>query len=92
MDVKSLREMADKVREKLPSSVIVIASEIGGKISFAISVSKDLIEKGYAAGKIAKHFASKIEGSGGGKPEFAQGGGKNVANLKSVIDNIGDIL
>ena len=92
VDVKSLREMADKVREKLPSSVIVIASEIGGKISFAISVSKDLIEKGYAAGKIAKHFASKIEGSGGGKPEFAQGGGKNVANLKSVIDNIGDIL
>ncbi|MBQ3834241.1 MAG: alanine--tRNA ligase, partial [Elusimicrobia bacterium] len=41
VDVKSLREMADKVREKMPSSVIIIASETGGKISFAVSVSKD---------------------------------------------------
>ncbi len=92
IDVKSLRQMTDKVREKMPSSVIVTASEIGGKISFAVSVSKDLIEKGYAAGKIAKNFAAKIEGSGGGKPEFAQGGGKNTGNLKEVIENIKDYL
>ncbi len=86
IDVKSLREMADKVREKMPSSIILIASEIGEKVSFAVSVSKDLAEKGYAAGKIAKSFAAKIDGSGGGKPEFAQGGGKTPDNLKQILE------
>jgi len=92
IDVKSLREMADKVKSKQPSAIIVIASQCEGKVSFVVSVSKDIIEKGYHSGKIAKQFASKIEGSGGGKPDFAQGGGKKADNLKSVIDNISEIL
>ncbi|MBR3627977.1 MAG: alanine--tRNA ligase [Elusimicrobia bacterium] len=92
VDVKSLREMVDKVKEKQQSAIIVIASKLQDKISFVISVSQDIVKQGYAAGKIAKQFASKIEGSGGGKPDFAQGGGKKADNLKSVIENIGEIL
>ncbi len=92
VDVKSLREMVDKVKEKQQSAIIVIASKLQDKISFVISVSQDIVKQGYAAGKIAKQFASKIEGSGGGKPDFAQGGGKKADNLKAVIENIGDIL
>ena len=92
VDVKTLREMADKVKEKQASAIIVIASKLQDKISFVISVSQDIVKKGYAAGKIAKQFAAKIEGSGGGKPDFAQGGGKKTDNLKSVIENIGEIL
>ncbi len=92
VDVKTLREMADKVKEKQASAIIVIASKLQDKISFVISVSQDIVKQGYAAGKIAKQFAAKIEGSGGGKPDFAQGGGKKTDNLKSVIENIGEIL
>ena len=92
VDVKTLREMVDKVKEKQDSAIIVIASKLQDKISFVISVSQDIVKKGYAAGKIAKQFAAKIEGSGGGKPDFAQGGGKKTDNLKSVIENIGEIL
>ena len=92
VDVKTLREMADKVKEKQSSAIIVIASKLEDKVSFVISVSQDIVKQGYAAGKIAKQFASKIEGSGGGKPDFAQGGGKKTDNLKSVIENISDIL
>ena len=92
VDVKTLREMVDKVKEKQQSAIIVIASKLQDKISFVISVSQDIVKKGYAAGKIAKQFAAKIEGSGGGKPDFAQGGGKKTDNLKSVIENIGEIL
>ena len=92
VDVKTLREMVDKVKEKQASAIIVIASKLQDKISFVISVSQDIVKKGYAAGKIAKQFAAKIEGSGGGKPDFAQGGGKKTDNLKSVIENIGEIL
>lgn len=92
VDVKTLREMVDKVKEKQASAIIVIASKLQEKISFVISISQDIVKKGYAAGKIAKQFAAKIEGSGGGKPDFAQGGGKRTDNLKSVIENIGEIL
>ena len=92
VDVKTLREMVDKVKEKKASAIIVIASKLQDKISFVISVSQDIVKQGYAAGKIAKQFAAKIEGSGGGKPDFAQGGGKKTDNLKSVIENIGEIL
>ena len=92
VDVKSLREMVDKVKEKQQSAIIVIASKLQDKISFVVAVSQDIVKQGYVAGKIAKQFASKIEGSGGGKPDFAQGGGKKADNLKSVIENIGDIL
>ncbi|MBO7611939.1 MAG: alanine--tRNA ligase [Elusimicrobia bacterium] len=92
VDVKTLREMVDKIKEKQTSAIIVIASKLQDKISFVISVSQDIVKKGYAAGKIAKQFASKIEGSGGGKPDFAQGGGKKTDNLKSVIENIGEII
>ena len=92
VDVKTLREMVDKVKEKQQSAIIVIASKLDGKISFVISVSQDIVKQGYMAGKIAKQFASKIEGSGGGKPDFAQGGGKKSDNLKQVIENIADVL
>lgn len=92
VDVKSLREMADKVKEKQPSAIVVIASKLEEKISFVVSVSQDIIKQGYLAGKIAKEFASKIEGSGGGKPDFAQGGGKKTDNLKQIIENIAEVL
>jgi alanyl-tRNA synthetase len=87
IDVKSLRDMADKIREKLPSSIAVITTETDDKISFVVSVTADLIKGGYSAGKIAKTFASKIDGSGGGKADFAQGGSKNINKTLEVIKN-----
>ena len=92
VDVKSLREMADKIREKQSSAIIIIASQFSDKVSFVVSVSKDLTEKGYHSGKIAKKFALQIEGSGGGKPDFAQGGGRQTDNLSSIFNKIENVL
>ncbi|MDD5101755.1 MAG: alanine--tRNA ligase [Endomicrobiaceae bacterium] len=92
VDVKSLRDMSDKVREKLSSAIVVIASQLQDKISFVVSVSDDLVKSGYHAGKIAKQFAAKIDGSGGGKPDFAQGGGKRSEQILSVIKSIEDVI
>jgi alanyl-tRNA synthetase len=58
--------MSDKVREKLSSAIVVISSKSQDKVSFFVSVSGDLVKKGYHAGKIAKRFAAKIDGSGEG--------------------------
>ena len=87
IDVKSLRDMADKIREKIPSSIAIITTETDDKISFVVSVTADLVKNGYSAGKIAKTFASKIDGSGGGKADFAQGGSKNINKTLEIIKN-----
>ncbi|MDD5021056.1 MAG: alanine--tRNA ligase [Endomicrobiaceae bacterium] len=87
IDVKSLRDMADKIREKMPSSIAIITTETDDKISFVVSVTADLVKNGYSAGKIAKTFASKIDGSGGGKADFAQGGSKNITKTLEIIKN-----
>lgn len=92
VDAKSLRDISDKARLKNPSVIAVIVSEIGDKISFVVSVTQDLVEQGYHAGKIAKLFASKIDGSGGGKPDFAQGGGKKNSALCDVLKNVQEVI
>ena len=88
IDIKTLRQVADQIKIKMPSSIIAIASKFDDKVSFVVSISKDLTEKGYHSGKIAKKIAATLEGSGGGKPEFAQGGGKKTDNLKNIFENI----
>ena len=67
-------------------------SRISPVASLVVSISKDLTEKGYHSGKIAKKIAQELEGSGGGKPEFAQGGGKKADNLKNIFENIENFL
>jgi len=85
VDVKILRDMSDKIKERLKSAVIIIASKSSDKASFIVSVTPDYIEKGVNAGKIAKAFAADINGSGGGKPDFAQGGSKDISKIDDAV-------
>ena len=87
VDVKVLRDMSDKIKERMKSAVIIIASKSEDKASFIVSVTPDYIAKGVNAGKIAKAFAADIGGSGGGKPDFAQGGTKDISKIDSVVKN-----
>ncbi|MDR3243905.1 MAG: alanine--tRNA ligase, partial [Elusimicrobiota bacterium] len=85
IDIKALRDLSDKLKEKLGSAVLLIISESKEKSSFIVSVSQDYVNKGLNAGKIAKSFAADINGSGGGKPDFAQGGTKETAQIISAL-------
>lgn len=87
-DVKSLRELSDNFKNKLGSGIVIVASSSDEKVSFIVSITKDIIEKGKNAGTIAKSFASLIGGSGGGKPDFAQGGGKDPQKIDSALNKI----
>ncbi|MCL2390620.1 MAG: alanine--tRNA ligase [Endomicrobia bacterium] len=87
VDVKVLRDMSDKIKEKMKSAVIIIVSKSGDKASFIVSATPDYIEKGVNAGKIAKVFAADINGSGGGKPDFAQGGSKDISKIDDAVKN-----
>ena len=92
MDLDTLKDFSDKLKNSLGSGIVLIANDSSGKVSFVTSVTDDKVKAGYSAGKIAKSFAALIKGSGGGKPEFAQGGGKDPALLDSALSKIEEVI
>ena len=84
--------MSDKIKEKERSAVVILATVSDGKASFIASVTDDLVKRGVNAGSIAKDLARLIDGSGGGRPNFAQGGGKAPDRLDSALKKLtGDL-
>lgn len=92
MTVDSLKTMADNVKEKLPNSVTVLASNTDGKITFVAMAAKSAVEKGVHAGKIIKAVTAAAGGSGGGKPDMAQGGGKDASKIDDALAVVDDII
>jgi len=85
-DMNNLRNMADDLKNKLGSAVVVLGSVNEGKVNLIAGVTKDLIEKGYHAGKIIKEVASRCGGGGGGRPDMAQAGGKDPDKLEGALN------
>ena len=79
VEMNSLRSLSDRKKKELGSGVVFLASSDGGRLSFVVALSPDLQQKGLNASLIAKRFAQAVEGSAGGRPDFAQGGGKDSA-------------
>ncbi|MFA5142751.1 MAG: alanine--tRNA ligase [Candidatus Omnitrophota bacterium] len=92
MNIESLRVLADRIKTKEGSAVIILATTGDDKVSFIVSVSEGLSKKGLSAGALAKELAVLIGGSGGGKPLFAQGGGKDAAGLEKALEQIRDSI
>ena len=84
-DMNNLRTMVDDLKQKLGSAVIVLGSVNEGKVNLTAGVTKDLIEKGFHAGKLIKEVATRCGGGGGGRPDMAQAGGKNPDQLESAL-------
>ncbi|MBE4908084.1 alanine--tRNA ligase [Bacillus luteolus] len=87
-DMNNLRTMVDDLKQKLGSAVIVLGSVNEGKVNITAGVTKDLIEKGYHAGKLIKEVATRCGGGGGGRPDMAQAGGKNPEQLDSALQYV----
>lgn len=85
MDMNNLRNMADEMKQKLPSAIIVLGCPSEGKVNLIASVTKDLIEKGFHAGKLIKEVSAICGGGGGGRPDMAQAGGKNPDKLDDAL-------
>ena len=84
-DVNELKEIVDRGKEKLQSGIIILGTNNGGKAIFVIGVTKDLISK-VKAGEIVKVAAQVAGGNGGGRPDFAQAGGKDGNAVKEAVD------
>ncbi|MDQ8738856.1 alanine--tRNA ligase [Paenibacillus sp. LHD-38] len=81
----ALRGIVDELKLKLESSVIVLGAIADDKVNLAAAVSADLIKKGFHAGKIVKEAAVHCGGSGGGRPDMAQAGGKDTTKLDEAL-------
>jgi alanyl-tRNA synthetase len=90
-DRSAMRQMVDDLRAKLQSGVIVLASVADGKVSLIAAVTKDLTGK-LDAGKIVKQAATYVEGSGGGRKDLAEAGGKNPAKLDESLQAVPGII
>ena len=86
VDMNNLRTMADELKQKIGSVVLVLGSVNEGKVNIIAGVTKDLMDKGYHAGKIVKEVASICGGGGGGRPDMAQAGGKDPSKLNDALD------
>ncbi len=87
LDVNGMRVLADQLRDKLKSGVVALGAANDGKVSLLVVVTKDLIAR-LKAGDLIKEMAAEVGGTGGGRPEMAQAGGKDPARLDVALEKV----
>ena len=88
LDANGMRALADQLRDKLKSGVVALGAVTGdGKVSLLVVVTKDLTGS-IKAGELIKTMASEVGGTGGGRPEMAQAGGKDAARLDAALEKV----
>jgi len=88
-DANQMRTMMDELKQKLTSAVIVLAAAHEGKVLLIAGVTSDLVPK-YHAGKLIKEVASITGGGGGGRPDMAQAGGKDISKIDEALNFVED--
>ena len=92
VDSKELRKMIDFGKSKIKSGVVVIISVLEEKVSVAVGVTKDNLDRVHA-GKLVSQIASSLGGKGGGRPDFAQaGGGKDIDKIDQILSKISMLI
>jgi alanyl-tRNA synthetase len=90
-DKEGLRQLVDSLRQKLGSGVVALGTVDDGKVALIAGVTKDLTPKVHA-GKLIQALAKMVGGSGGGRPDLAEAGGKDTSALKSTLSTIPALL
>ena len=83
----ALRELGAQVIGNVGAGVVVLGANMGGKVSVVAFASKEAIASGHKAGDIVRNLTAQLDGKGGGRPDFAMGGGTNAEKLQSVVDS-----
>jgi len=91
VDREGLRQLVDSLRQKLGSGVVVLGAPEDGKVALIVAVTKDLTSKVHA-GKLIQALAKQVGGSGGGRPDLAEAGGKDTSALKSALLSVPSLL
>jgi alanyl-tRNA synthetase len=88
----ALRQLGDRLRDRLDSGVVVLGTVIDGRPSLLSMVTPDLIQRGVRAGDVVREAAALIDGRGGGRPDLAEAGGKDPARLDDALAAVAGIV
>ena len=91
LEKTALRGLSDSLRDRLGSGLVVIASENDGKVALVVSVTKDLTGR-IQAGRVVKELAPIVGGGGGGRPDFAEAGGKDPSKIDELLQRAPDVV
>ncbi len=88
----ALRQMGDRLRDRMGSGVVVLGAVIDGRPSLLAMVTPDLVAQGVKAGDIVRETAAIVDGKGGGRPELAEAGGKDAEKLDAALEAVAGIV
>ena len=91
LDADGLRAVADRLRDRLGSGIVLVGGVVDGKVNLVAAVTKDLTRR-FHAGKLVQEVARAVGGGGGGRPDLAQAGGKEPAKLDAALDGVYDAV
>jgi alanyl-tRNA synthetase len=91
VDREGLRQLVDSLRQKLGSGIVILGMPEDGKVALIAGVTKDLTAKVHA-GKLIQAVAKQVGGSGGGRPDLAEAGGKDTSALKSALQSVPGLI
>jgi alanyl-tRNA synthetase len=86
LDMDGLRNTGDMLKGKIGSGVVILASGMGGKVCFVVTATKDVLNKGIHCGNIVREIAKITGGGGGGRPDMAQAGGKDISKISEALE------
>ncbi|SFC71409.1 alanine--tRNA ligase [Clostridium uliginosum] len=92
VDGESLRNLCEKVRDKVEVSLVLLTSEVEGKVLICAMATKDAVAKGAHCGKVIKEVSSILGGGGGGRPDMAQAGGKLPEKIEEALNEVCKIV
>lgn len=92
MDMNTLKEVADKLRDKLTSGVVVLGNVADDKLNFVVTASQDVLSKGIHSGNIVKEVAMIAGGKGGGRPNMAQAGAPEVSKINDALNHAKEVV
>ena len=85
VDMNDMRTLGDELKGKLGESLIVLASATGGKVSLMATATDGAVKKGAHAGNLIRTAAKLVGGGGGGRPNMAQAGGRDVSKIDDAL-------
>ncbi|MBR4607548.1 MAG: alanine--tRNA ligase, partial [Lachnospiraceae bacterium] len=92
VDMNGLRDLGDQLKEKLGEGVIVLLSDVDGKVNMIAMATDGAVKAGAHAGNLIKGIAALVGGGGGGRPNMAQAGGKNPSGIPAAIAEAAKVL
>ncbi|WP_343337722.1 Alanine--tRNA ligase [Terrisporobacter petrolearius] len=92
IDMNSLKETADSLRDKVGSGVVVLSNVVDNKVNFVVTATNDVIEKGIHSGNIVREVAKIANGKGGGRPNMAQAGATDISKVDEALSYASEVI